>query len=50
MTRMELDRLVAEYGKEVETNPVQDEMLKRMTYQQELDYLFRIMGVNNGKV
>lgn len=50
MTRMELDRFVAEYGKEIKTNPVQDEMLKSVTYQQELEYLFRIMGVNNGKV
>lgn len=46
MDRMELDRLVAEHGKEVETNETQDEMCKVMSYKQELDYLFKLMGVS----
>ena len=29
MNRMELDRFVAEHGKEIKTTPAQDEVLKR---------------------
>jgi hypothetical protein len=45
MDRMELDRLVAEHGTEVETNGAQDELCKVMSYRQELEYLFHLMGV-----
>lgn len=45
MNRMELDRLAAEYGTEVETNGAQDELCKVMSYKQELEYLFHLMGV-----
>lgn len=45
MDRMEKDRLAAEYGTGVETNGAQDELCKVMSYRQELEYLFHLMGV-----
>lgn len=45
MDRMELDRHVAEYGMGVETNGAQDELCKVLSYKEELEYLFRLMGV-----
>lgn len=44
-SRMEQDRLAAEYGTEVETNGAQDELCKELTYAEELNYLMRLMGV-----
>lgn len=45
MDRMELDRHVAEYGTEVDTNGAQDELCKVLSYKEELEYMFQLMGV-----
>lgn len=45
MNRTELDQLVAEHGKEIETNAAQDELCKAIGYKAEFEYLMNLMGV-----